>query len=56
MIICARRAVSDKEIRKAVTSGYDDFVDLMELLGIADECGTCFDAAYKVFEDELENN
>lgn len=56
MIICICNGISDKHIQKAVRDGCDDFVDLMETLGLADECGTCFDDAYRVFEDALENS
>ena len=56
MIICVCNGISDKEIQKAVKDGCDDFVDLMEILGVADECGTCFDDAYRVFEKALSDN
>ena len=56
MIICVCNGVSDRSIKKAVKDGCDDFVDLMEILGIADESGTCFDDAYRVFEKALSDS
>ena len=56
MIICICNGISDKTIQHAVKKGCDDFVELMELLGHAEECGTCFDDAYRVFEKALSDN
>jgi|10_taG_2_1085330.scaffolds.fasta_scaffold28876_3 bacterioferritin-associated ferredoxin len=56
MIICICNGISDKSIQKAARGGCNDFVELMEMLGLADECGTCFDDAYRMFEDALENS
>lgn len=56
MIICVCNGISDVLIKKTVENGCDDFIDLMEILGVADECGTCFDDAYRVFEKALSDN
>ena len=56
MIVCVCNGISDALIKKTVENGCDDFIDLMEILGVAAECGTCFDDAYRVFEKALRDN
>ena len=54
MIVCLCRRVSDRDIRRAVQQGVDNFEALQDDTGVASHCGCCHDCARDVF-DEARN-
>ena len=54
MIVCLCRRVSDRDIRRVVQQGVDNFDALQDETGVASHCGACHDCARDVF-DEARN-
>ena len=48
MIVCICNAINDREIRRAVRDGHDNFDALQFELGIGLNCGKCVGAACEV--------
>ena len=50
MYVCICKAVTDKEIRRAVANGADNLYELRESLGVASGCGSCVDHAQEILD------
>jgi bacterioferritin-associated ferredoxin len=50
MYVCVCRAVTDREVRKAIESGAHTLKDLRHLLGITRECGRCTDCVRQLLK------
>ncbi len=55
MYVCVCNAVTDREIRSAVTFGARSLGDLQDSLGVATCCGRCADCACSVLAESLAN-
>jgi bacterioferritin-associated ferredoxin len=55
MIVCVCHRVSDRDIRRQVTSGCPSFDALQDELRVATACGACHDCACAVYEDALQS-
>jgi len=53
MIVCLCRRVSDRDIRRAVQQGVDNFETLQDDTGVASHCGACHDCARDVFDEAM---
>ena len=53
MYVCICNAVTDHEIRAAVSLGARTFEDLRDTLGVATGCGRCTDCAKGVLAEAL---
>ncbi len=53
MYVCVCNAVTDSEIRRAVSDGVTSFWDLQTALGVAAGCGSCTGQAMDVLREEL---
>jgi bacterioferritin-associated ferredoxin len=51
MYVCICHAVTDREIRAAVTAGAGSLSDLAMQLGVATGCGCCREAAQQVIHE-----
>ena len=51
MYVCFCKAVTDKEIRRAVANGADNLYELRESLGVASGCGSCADHAQEILDN-----
>ena len=55
MYVCVCRAITEKQIQKAVEGGTETFKDLRLSLGVANLCGKCGNCAKRSFEKCLQN-
>ncbi|MGH8215010.1 MAG: (2Fe-2S)-binding protein [Rhodanobacteraceae bacterium] len=55
MYVCICKAVSDQDIRRAVTHGVHCFEDLQARTGCATCCGCCETEARELLETSLES-
>ncbi|HEX5959995.1 MAG TPA: (2Fe-2S)-binding protein [Rhodanobacteraceae bacterium] len=55
MYVCVCKAVSDQDIRRAVTQGADSFEALQGCTGCTTCCGCCEQEARECFEANLES-
>jgi bacterioferritin-associated ferredoxin len=55
MYICLCNAVTEREIRQAVTLGATTLHELQEGLGVASNCGKCHGCACEILQDALGN-
>lgn len=53
MYVCICNAVTEREIRKAVSLGVTTFKELREGLGVASDCGKCGRCVKEILRDEL---
>ncbi|GAB5415074.1 MAG: bacterioferritin-associated ferredoxin [Congregibacter sp.] len=51
MYVCICNGITDKQIRKAVSSGASSLQELRDQLGVASQCGSCSDHAMMLLED-----
>ncbi|MEM1403702.1 MAG: bacterioferritin-associated ferredoxin [Pseudomonadota bacterium] len=51
MFVCVCNGITDKQIRSAVASGASSVQDLKDALGVASQCGTCFDYAEEIIAE-----
>lgn len=54
MYVCVCNAVSDREIREAVSLGVRTFEELRETLAVATVCKQCTECARDVLEQALQ--
>lgn len=50
MYVCGCRAVTDRQVRKAVGAGARTAAEVALLTGAASRCGTCIDLVHAVME------
>ena len=50
MYVCICKAVTDKQIRRAVANGADNLYELRETLGVGSGCGSCADHAQEILQ------
>lgn len=50
MYVCGCRAVTDRQVRKAVNAGARTAAEVALLTGAASRCGTCVDLVHAVME------
>ena len=53
MYVCICNAVTEREIRQAVSLGVTTLKELREGLGVAGDCGKCGTCAKNILRDEL---
>lgn len=53
MIVCLCHRISDRDIRRNVESGIQNFDLLQDETGVASACGCCLDCAREVFDEAL---
>lgn len=53
MYVCVCRAVSDREIRRAVAEGARSMRDLRQRLGVCSDCGKCGPCARSVLAESI---
>ena len=51
MYVCVCNAITDREIRNAVSLGATSLADLQATLGVATNCGRCGDCARDVLAE-----
>lgn len=56
MIVCVCNAVSDREIKSAVTLGISSLTELKESLGVATCCGCCESCAREVLDEAVQTH
>ncbi len=54
MIVCVCQAVSDREIKKAISDGADTMRALRQHLGVATQCGQCACAVRELLDEHTE--
>jgi len=53
VIVCLCHRVSDRDIRRSVAAGVDNFEVLQDETRVASACGCCLDCAREVFDAAL---
>ncbi len=53
MYICLCQAVTDTDIRQAADNGATDIHQLIEALGVGNNCGACLEAAQSIVDAQL---
>ena len=53
MYVCICNAVTEREIRQAVSLGVTTLIELREGLGVAGGCGKCGTSAQDILRDQL---
>ena len=56
MYICLCKAITDSQIREAVSRGTTQFGQLRRELGLASQCGKCGLLAKEVFDQSMESS
>lgn len=54
MFVCVCRAVTDKDIKQAVSEGACSFRDVRDQLGAATQCGKCASLTRDIVKQELD--
>jgi len=53
MYVCICNAVTDEDIREAAEAGATSVADLQDQLGVAINCGSCFDDAAALLASDV---
>lgn len=54
MYICICKAVSERQVRRAVGEGACTLKDLREITGLGSGCGKCVPQAYQYLREQLD--
>ena len=56
MYVCICRAITEKDIEKAVGEGICSLEKLSEVTSVSKDCGCCTDYAHQVLEKAIADN
>lgn len=54
MYVCICHAVTEKQVRQAVSDGAVDVKTLKQKLGVGSECGRCIQATLEVIQSQMD--
>ncbi|MBB1316167.1 bacterioferritin-associated ferredoxin [Shewanella sp. SR43-4] len=54
MYVCLCHAITDTQIKAAVSLGDSSLADVKKRLGVADQCGKCARMATQIIQTQLE--
>ncbi|MFT6131373.1 MAG: bacterioferritin-associated ferredoxin [Shewanella sp.] len=54
MFVCLCHAITDTQIKAAVSLGDSSLADVKKRLGVADQCGKCARMASQIIQTQLE--
>ncbi|GGP78215.1 MULTISPECIES: bacterioferritin-associated ferredoxin [Shewanella] len=54
MYVCLCHAITDSQIKAAVSLGDSSLADVKKRLGVADQCGKCARMANQIIQTQLE--